>query len=391
MSAIYDKQATEEPAQPSSPPVPGAPGGINSEPGGWFRRPRRRRALAAAAAATIVTAAGGGIAYAASSGPVTLTTAQITAKTDPGVVDVVSTLSNGTAEGTGIVLTSTGEVLTNNHVIEGATSITVTDVGNGRTYTAVVVGYDAKGDIAVLQLRHASGLKTVTVGDSSAAKVGDTVVGIGNAGGRGGRPAAAAGKVTALGQTIAASDQASGTTEQLTGMIRTNANIQAGDSGGPLVNSQGQVIGIDTAGSSSYQLGSQQAQTQAYTIPINKAVSIADQIEAGKSSGTVHVGATAFLGVEVQSAGSGAPVGLPDSTSTGVTIAGVVSGSPAARAGLQAGDQITSVGGHKVTSSTDIQGALEGYHPGGKISIGWLDQAGHTHTATVILAAGPAA
>ena len=378
MSAIYDKQVTEGPAQPSSPPVPGGPGGINKESGGWFRRPRRRRALAAGAAAIIVSAAGGGIAYAASSGPVTLTTAQITAKTDPGVVDVVSTLSNGTADGTGIVLTSAGEVLTNNHVIEGATSITVTDVGSGRTYTAVVAGYDTKDDIAVLQLRHASGLKTVTVGDSSA-------------GGRGGPPAAAAGKVTALGQMITASDQASGTTEQLTGMIRTNANIQAGDSGGPLVNSQGQVIGIDTAGSSSYQLGSRQAQPQAYAIPVNKAVSIADQIEAGKSSATVHVGATAFLGVEVQSAGSGAQVGLPGSTSTGVTIAGVVSGSPAARAGLQAGDQITSVGGHKVTSSTDIQGALEGYHPGDKISIGWLDQAGHTRTATVTLAAGPAA
>jgi S1-C subfamily serine protease len=93
----------------------------------------------------------------------------------------------------------------------------------------------------------------------------------------------------------------------------------------------------------------------------------------------------------VQSTGSGAQVGLPGSTSTGVTIAGVVSGSPAAKAGLQAGDQITSVGGQKVTSSTDIQGALEGYHPGGKIRISWLDQAGQTHSATVILAAGPAA
>jgi S1-C subfamily serine protease len=190
MSTIYDKQVTEEPAQPSSPPGPGGPGGINNERGGGFRRPRRRRALAAAAAAIIIAAAGGGIAYAASSGPVTLTTAQITAKTDPGVVDVVSTLSNGTADGTGIVLTSTGEVLTNNHVIEGATSITVTDVGNGRTYTAVVVGYDTKNDIAVLQLQHASGLKTVTVDDSSAVKVGDTVVGIGNAGRQGHRAGA---------------------------------------------------------------------------------------------------------------------------------------------------------------------------------------------------------
>ena len=302
---------------------------------------------------------------------------------------MVSTLryQGGTAAGTGLVLTSTGEVLTNNHVIEGATSITVTDVGNGRTYRAAVVGYDSKDDIAVLQLQRASGLKTVTLGSSSTVKIGDKVVGIGN-GGRGGRPSAVAGAVTALGQTITASDEVSGTTEQLTGAIRTNANIQAGDSCGPLVNSHGQVSGIDTAASSHYQLPSGRTQTQSFAIAINKAVSIGRQIESGRSSATMHIGATAFLGVELS---SGLRGGLPGSQAgSGVTIAGVTSGSPAARAGLQAGDEIVSVSSHAVTSSSGIQSAPEGYHPGDKISISWLDQAGQTNTAALVLAAGPA-
>jgi S1-C subfamily serine protease len=304
------------------------------------------------------------------------------------VVDVVSTLgySRGTLAGTGLVLTSTGEVLTNNHVIEGAASIKVTDVGNGRTYKAVVVGYDEKDDIAVLRLQHASGLKTVTPGNSSAARTGDRVVGIGNAGGRGGRPSAVTGKVTALGQSITATDEAAGTSEHLTGLIRTSANIRAGDSGGPLVNSRGQVIGIDTAASSMYQFSGQTADAQAYAIPIKKAISVADAIEAGRSSATVHIGATAFLGVGLLPSAAGFPGG----TGTGVTIAGVTAGSPAARAGLTASDQIVSLGGHRVTSSAGIQSILVRHHPGARISIGWLDQAGQAHTATIVLATGPA-
>ena len=106
------------------------------------------------------------------------------------------------------MLTSTGEVLTNNHVIESATSIKVTDAGNGRTYPATVVGYDSSGDIAVLQLQGASGLRTVMLGNSSKVTVGEKVIALGNAGGRGGTPAVAAGKVTGLGESITATDQA---------------------------------------------------------------------------------------------------------------------------------------------------------------------------------------
>jgi len=364
---------------------------IFNQPPAAGQPPRRwRRALAIATGSAVAASAAVGIAWTAAGASTqrVLTTSEITARTNPAVVDVVSTLGyqHASAAGTGVVLTSNGEVLTNNHVVDGATSIKVTDVGNGRTYRAMVVGYDRKDDIAVLRLRGASGLTTATIGDSSAVRTGEKVVGIGNAGGRGGRPSVATGKVTGLGQTITASDQAAGTSEQLTGVIRTNAGIEAGDSGGPLVNSYGQVIGIDTAASSSFHVQSGTSQTQSFAIPVSKALSVASEIEASKSSATVHIGATAFLGVEL----SPSPGFQGRPASAGVTLAGVVPGSPAASAGLAAGDQIASVGGRPVASSSDIQSALEAHHPGDAISISWLDPSGQSHTASVVLATGPA-
>src|SRR6201994_2103872 len=236
--------------------------GGSNPPGNPKRRHRRVMAfgaagLAIAAAAPVgsyhATPGGPRPGHATTSSNTTLTTAQIASKVDPGLVDVVSTLGdqNATAEGTGMVLTSTGEILTNNHVIDGATSIKVTDIGNGKTYTATVVGYDATKDIAVLQLQDASGLPTISLGDSSSVTVGSKVTALGNAGGKGGTPSVATGTVTALNQSITASDEGGGSSEQLSGLIETNADIQPGDSGGPLVNSSGQIIGMDPAASSS--------------------------------------------------------------------------------------------------------------------------------------------
>jgi S1-C subfamily serine protease len=342
--------------------------------------------LAALAAVVVALGAFWGVRATVAAPAAVLTTSQIAAQTDPGLVDVVSTLGyqQATSAGTGLVLTSSGEVLTNNHVIEGATSITVTDIGNGRSYRASVVGYNQSHDIAVLQLQGASGLKTVTVGNSSTAAAGQKVVALGNAGGKGGTPSVAAGRITSLGASITASDAGAGTSEQLTGLIRTNAAIQPGDSGGPLVNTAGQVIGINTAAG-----GQAQTQTQAFAIPINEAVSIARQIEAGTSSATVHIGATGILGVQILSSGRAAAGGVP--AGTGATVAGVVSGSPAAAAGLAAGDVITGVGGHSISSPSAVQSALEPHHPGDHVTISWMDQTGQTRTATVVLTTGPAA
>ncbi len=329
-----------------------------------------------------------------------LTQAQIASRVDPSLVDVTSTLSydDATAMGTGIVVTSNGEVLTNNHVINGATSIKVTDIGNGRTYTATVVGYDESQDIAVLQLSGASGLTTANFGNSSTVRVGEAVVGIGNAGGVGGTPSEVAGSVTALDQSITASDESSGTSEQLTGLIESNADIQAGDSGGPLVNSYGQIIGVDTAASTGFEFGNgfggnnyfggngssgsgQESETQGYSIPIDTALSIAQEIEADQASSTVHIGATAFLGLEISS----------EEYSGGVAIEATVPGTPAAEAGITAGDVVTSIAGQSVSTGSDISQILIGYHPGNKISISWTNEFGQSQSATVTLATGPAA
>jgi S1-C subfamily serine protease len=162
------------------------------------------------------------------------------------------------------------------------------------------------------------------------------VLALGNAGGAGGTPAYAAGSVTALDQTIVAGEQGGGSAQQLSGLIATDADVVAGDSGGPLVDSSGRVIGMDTAGSAggTGRFGAGQAAAgQGYAIPINEAASIARQIEAGTGSGTVHIGATAFLGVGVADTGNGAQ------------ITSVLPGGAAARAGLVAGDTITAIDG----------------------------------------------
>jgi S1-C subfamily serine protease len=360
------------------------------------RRPRRRL-LAGAAATVIAFGAGAGVAAWAAGVPGTsltgalgsrpLSTAAIVQKIDPAVVDIVSTLSNGEAAGTGIVLTSSGEVLTNNHVIDGATSISVTDVGNGQTYRASVSGYDASHDIAVLKLSGASGLKTATIGDSSKVSIGSKVVAVGNAGGRGGAPSVAEGQVTGLNKQITATDQGSGTSETLTGVIRTNADIQPGDSGGPLLNTSGQVIGMDTAASSAQtdSATGESAPVQAFAIPINQAIATAHQIESGTASDTVHIGATAFLGVAVSSQGGQGGSG------SGAVIAGTVQGGAAAGAGIVAGDVITSVGGQPVTSANGLRDTLTPHHPGDSVKVTWQNQQGQTQSASVVLGSGPAA
>ena len=300
------------------------------------------------------------------------------------LVDINTSLSyqNGEAAGTGIVLTSDGYILTNNHVISGATSIKATDIGNGQTYTATVVGYDRIHDVAIIKLQNASGLKTARIGNSSKVNVGQAVVGIGNAGGVGGSPSTAVGQVTALDQSITAQDESNGTSEKLTGLIQTNANIQPGDSGGALIDSSGQVIGMDTAASTGFSFQTQG--NQGFAIPINSAMSIGSQIRAGRASATVHIGATAFLGVEVDTSASAAGT-------QGATISGTIPSGPAAAAGIGSGDVITGLAGQPVNSPSALTNLISHYHPGDKVQVQWTDPSGASHSATVVLANGPAA
>jgi S1-C subfamily serine protease len=302
------------------------------------------------------------------------TATEATADQLVGVVDITTMLgyANGQAAGTGMVLTADGEILTNNHVVKGATSITVTVLSSGETYEATVVGTDPTDDVAVLQLTAASGLDTVQI-DAGTVAVGDGVTAVGNAGGQTNSTSAAAGTVTALDQSITATDESGQDAEQLTGLIEIAADVQAGDSGGPLYDAQGEVTGMDTAASSTGG--------QAYAIPIATALSIADQIVNGVDDATIHQGYPAFLGISV----------LGTSTSAGgATVADVVPGGPADGAGLAAGDVITAIGGTTITSATDVSTALAGQQPGDPATVTWTDTTGQSQSATVTLATGPA-
>jgi S1-C subfamily serine protease len=291
------------------------------------------------------------------------------------IIDTNLAYQNAAAAGTGMALTSNGIVLTNNHVIKGATTIKVVDPSTHRTYTATVLGYDVADDIAVLKLQGASNLKTVKLGDSSKARTGEAVTALGNAGGTG-RLTPAAGRIVALRQMITASDDQGGS-EQLTGLIETNAGIQPGDSGGPLMDSStGKVLGMDTAASSN--LVAQRA-NQAYAIPINKALTIVKQIESGSST-VAHIGPTAFLGVSVEDAGPG---------QSGALIHDVVPGGPADQAGIVPGDVITALDGNTVDSAATLGSVMQHESPGKSVEVDYLDQSGTPQTTTVTLGTGP--
>jgi S1-C subfamily serine protease len=314
--------------------------------------------------------------------------AAIEKKVNPALVDINATFNyqQASGEGTGIVLTANGEVLTNNHVIEGATSISVVDVGNGRTYAATVVGYDATHDVAVLQLTGATGLTTAAIGDSSSATVGESVLAIGNAGGVGGTPTSAGGAISMLNQSVQASDSLNGTNENLTGMIAVTASVQPGDSGGPLVDGSGKVLGIDTAGpaGSSFDFSTQTSGAAGYAIPVNEAVSIATTIESGTQTSSIHIGRTAFLGVLITTAGSG-------TSASGARVANVVGGGAAAQAGIVAGDVINSINGTTIGSTSSVAQALVPLHPGDSVTITWTTTSGHHVSASAVLQPGPSA
>jgi S1-C subfamily serine protease len=306
--------------------------------------------------------------------------AALAAAVSPGVVDVTATLAGDGARvaGTGIVVGADGLVLTNNHVVAGAAALSATEVVGGRTYRAEVLGYDRTGDVAVLRLAGAADLPTVTVGDPASVRTGDPVLGLGNAGGVGGAPSAAPGTVTALDRTITVTDERTGGTRDLGGLIQVAADIRPGDSGGPLVDAAGQVIGIDTAASVGMRYATLSG--EGYAIPIDVAVRVLRDVLAGGGP-DVHVGATASLGLSV----------VPARRQYGALVTGVDAGSPAARAGVGRGDIVTAVAGRAVEDPDTLAALLEGRHPGELVSLAWQDRWGTPYQAQVRLVAGPPA
>jgi S1-C subfamily serine protease len=287
----------------------------------------------------------------------------------PTIVDIDAKLGYQSAvgAGTGIVI-GPSTVLTNNHVIAGATELTVRSIGNGQTFPGTVIGFDRSHDIAVVQLA-GGGLQPANIGNSDTVTVGEPIVSLGNAGGVGGAPSAVDGRVVALNQTVSASDALTGSTETLDGLIQVDAGIRPGDSGGPTVNTANQVIGLNTAASDNYHLG----RGQGFVIPINEAMAIAGQIQGGGSP-TVHIGPTAFLGVGVNDAAGGA----------GAVVRQVIPSGPAAGAGLAPGDVITSINGQPVNSATALTNILDQHHPGENVTVGLENR-----TTNVTLADGP--
>jgi S1-C subfamily serine protease len=354
---------------------------------------------------------------------------QVVNKVQPGlvIIDTALQYDSEAAAGTGMVINPDGLVLTNNHVIEEATKISATVLATGRTYTARVVGYDKTGDIALIQLESASGLHTVPLGNSGAVRAGAAVVALGNAEGQG-SIVPAVGQVTGLHKTITASDEGgTATTEVLHGMIETNADIVSGDSGGPLADSAGQVIGMDTAGSSvSF---AQQPTTAGFAIPINTALSVARQIAAGHASNVITIGYPPFLGIFLGSGTSSSPqeqaqqqegqngfggnggfngFGSPPSTpscytsnanltvpssiapvSSGTLIDGTICGSPAAAAGMTGGSVITAVNSKPVTSPASLTAILSSMRPGDTVTVSWVSPSGHHASSRLRLLAGP--
>lgn len=301
----------------------------------------------------------------------------------PGIVDIDTNLGyqDAAAAGTGIVLTRSGVILTNNHVIRGATTIRVTDIDNGRTYKAKVIGYALNGDIAVIQCLNASGLQTAQLGHSSGVKVGAPVTAYGNAGGVGGTPTSAPGKIVGLDTSIVAHDDSNGS-EKLTGLLATNAALQPGDSGGPLVDSSGSVIGMDTAAGGSYTYSD--SVNRGFAIPIDKARAVADQIVARHGTATIHIGETGFLGFT-----PGESADDPISPVYGLAVNTVVPGSPVDRIGIVPGDVLTRFDGKPVNTVARLMALVVTKHPGDAVQVRWVDQYGTAHTAVLHLASGP--
>ncbi|HET9728116.1 MAG TPA: trypsin-like peptidase domain-containing protein [Acidimicrobiia bacterium] len=315
-----------------------------------------------------------------SAGP--LDASAVTKKIAPAIVNIDTTLNDGLrAAGTGIVIDPNGQVLTNNHVIADATSIKVTFGSTGDSHTAKVVGYDVTDDIALLRVDGVSNAASATLGDVGKLKVGDNVIAIGNALGRGGAPTVTQGKVTGLDQHINAGNPG-GAIEQLSGLIQTDAPIQPGDSGGALVNAAGEVIGINTAASAN-GFGRRIGSSVGYAIPVNSAVSVVRLIRNGTETDRVHIGDRALLGVDVRDADI--------SVSAGALVTGVEDNTPASDAGIAVGDVIVAVAGQSVADSSALHTALSRYHPGDRVSVDWEDEAGTRHSATVSLTVGPPA
>lgn len=288
---------------------------------------------------------------------------------EPGVVSVTDFAAaeggntRATGEGTGMVLDRQGIVLTNNHVVAGASAVSVQPFGQTTVYKGKVLGVDATDDVAIVQIQNPGPLTPVPLGQSSTVQVGDPVVAIGNALSLApGGPTVSSGIISALNRSLATRS------ERLTGLLQTDAPLNPGNSGGPLVDAAGKVIGMNTAVSTD-------GQNVGFAIPIDKIVPLIETLKKGSTPSRT----TGFLGVALQ-----------NSTSGGAQISILNPGSPAAAAGLQVGDIITAIDGQPITTGTDAADAITSHVSGAKVRIDY-QRAGTSHTTSATLGTKPAA
>ncbi|MGC3953699.1 MAG: trypsin-like peptidase domain-containing protein [Propionicimonas sp.] len=296
------------------------------------------------------------------------TLASSTQSTGVVLIDTTVDYGVGAAAGTGLVLSSDGIVVTNHHVVKSSTQVEVTDPATGNSYTADVIGYDPKTDVAVLKLEDASGLATVAT-DTSAVATGDDVTAVGNSNG-GGVLTAASGEVTDTDSDINVSGD-DGSTEHLTDLIEVDATVVPGDSGGALLDDDGEVVGMNVAASSNGSTG--------YAIPISTVLNLADQILAGDASGAVTLGYGPALGLQLNTQGSH------------LLVVGVVNGSAADQAGVTPGSVLTEFNGEQLSDYSDLTAAMAKLSPGDTAKLSWVDADGTAQSATVTLGRAPLA
>ncbi|WP_330233280.1 S1C family serine protease [Nocardia sp. NBC_00508] len=305
--------------------------------------------------------------------------AVVTVAVQPALVNISAStkLAGPGAAGSGIVLTADGEILTSHHVVKGADTVTVTDLGNGNAYDAVVLGYDSGVDIALLDLP-AAALPTATIGSSAGLRLREEVLAIGNAGGTGGPPTAVYGPLTDLDSEIVAVNVADLSRKALSGMLEVAAEVTSGQSGGALVDRNAAVVGVIAAASGD-SVSAPDRSPNGYAVPIDAAMRVVQQIRSGTPTDTVHIGPTATLGVLVSNA-------LPNGTGARVDVA--LYGMPAHAAGLSAGDVITSIDDRAVTSVQSLRAALNTRKPNDTVRLGVTGAEGE-RIVPVVLTAGP--
>ena len=338
---------------------------------------------------------------------VTINVAKVAAEVTPAVVDINTTLDalegGGAAAGTGMIVSPGGEIITNNHVVQGADTVNVSISGHGRQ-SATLIGTDPSADVAVLQVGANSKLPVVQFGNSSDIQVGDPVVALGNALGLGGSPTVTNGIISATGRTITASDETGSNSETLRGLLQTDAPIAPGNSGGPLVNASAKVIGMDTAAASSGTVGA----SLGFAIPSNTVRLVAGEIVAHKNLPGLVFSRAPFLGVEVvdsSETGSGVdpygsfgnpfgfgygvgPIETTPNGTPGVVVAAVDPKSGAANAGIQSGDVITKADGQATPTTTALSKIVNAHKPGQVVSL-TVTTASGTKTVDVTLGKGP--